>query len=97
MHHLTLSLAALLTSVSCTLGPTLVTRPGGTQLTTLGGSLLSRAGYETATLTHPDGTMLTVTRHDRDDTRVPVVTSQLGLAGSLGTQALRTTGTLLAR
>jgi len=81
-HLLSMKLAIALLSVlcSCTVNPTLYTDTKGRMVATLGGSALSKAGYEAASITLPDGAVLSMTRHGKDETRIPISQAQLGLA-----------------
>jgi ferric-dicitrate binding protein FerR (iron transport regulator) len=85
------SLLALLTS--CTVNPFVVTTAKGHQVTSLGGSFLTKTTKESGTITRPDGTVLSYDRTGKDETRVPIAAGQVELAKTglnAGTNALNT-------
>lgn len=56
---------------SCTMNPTLYKDAKGRDVVTLGGSLLTKVKAESASITRPDGTVLTYTRSGKNEVSVP--------------------------
>lgn len=73
-----ITLAALLLC-SCTVGPTIIHK-GDVTMQTLGASVLSKSDYASASITMPDGTVLSSQSYGKDETKVPIVQAQIGLA-----------------
>jgi hypothetical protein len=69
---------------SCTVNPTVMTLKNGRELVTLGGSVGTKADYETATITRPDGTVLSYSRHGKDEVAIPRAYMQARLGEALG-------------
>jgi hypothetical protein len=69
---------------SCTLNPTIVTYRGGREIVSLGGSVGTKADYETASITRPNGDVLTVTRRGKDEVAIPRAYMQAKLGEALG-------------
>jgi ferric-dicitrate binding protein FerR (iron transport regulator) len=65
---------------SCTVNPFEVTTAKGHQVTSLGGSFLTKTTKESGTITRPDGTVMSYGRTGKDETRVPIAAGQVDLA-----------------
>ena len=70
---LILALASILLFMftACTMNPTLYKDAKGRDVVTLGGSLLTKVKTESASITRPDGTVLTYNRTGKNEVSVP--------------------------
>ena len=69
-------------SCSCTIKPTVVTSPNGTQTATLGGSVMTKNASETSSIVMRDGTQIHYTTTGNDETVVP--NAYFGMKTTLG-------------
>lgn len=86
-----LALMAALFCASCNIRPLVTTTAAGTNVAWLGGSLLSSSDSENAAITRPDGTTLSYSRINGNET---VVANNYLKAGVLK-KAIGTTGSVL--
>lgn len=82
--RLGLLLFSLLSCISCTINPIVYTDAKGRDAAWLGGSVGTKADYETASITRPDGTVITHSRHGKDEVAIPRAYMQARLGEALG-------------